>query len=872
MNSHPRSILNMAFGLLLFLTCIAALLLSGCNRDKTSVNVNSPVVVTPSPSEDKRSTIKRKYAMVSIRTSGKSDFEPFDREEGEIHDGDLISTNDTGEAALKFPFCDEIYLYRNSALAKRPCPKTSGQSANVTTCAEEGTVSFDHCASNLVIQSESAEIKLRGTNVSITYLPKWQFTLLLVFEGTADLFPIKDIESRSVVESRAVERENFIFTVPDNRTAEIRRLNLGLEPRKAYPFNLLRKLLLNRALDIPDLRPVADHAIQRRDLPRELLDNFPPYKDNGDRVGLIDFSPSRPTKRESDLQFEVTKIGTGATTGFAMARGAEVIPSSILLDDPALAFKPVINNVSGQNHVTVQFSPKKPGTYKANLAYRDNLGQRYIRSVVGEAVAPKIEISPKFSSFDAQNKYLAKLTLTNKGRVPISIGAVKFESNAHGYFTKESDTCSKTGNKVDLKQQCEIWVKFNHPYSDETSFSFEKAKLRIEHDDPADDGIVELSGVISPSIEARGEINFSTTYVGAECEMTFWVINHGRPARMGAAYLSKPSFPESIEIVKDSCKDAVLIDRCPILLKFTPSSGLFASAELTIPDLTRNKEHKVYLSGAGKSAPIKVTQDSPFAAQKLGSAATIRTLTVSSTDTTSAPIQKRSIAGPGKDDFKIISETCTAKPPKDPCSIQVQFEPRAEGARMAEILLTMADPTTGGLSTLTQPISQASTPGTPGAAKDDVKSQMSLNSCADIRQPLEGKGEFGGFEVDTRSVCFKSKRTGKTKEPGEGRNVTIKSKQGNIDFSMIAELDGTHKDEFEIDPKACATVSGSCAIEVRFVPKRAKQSKALLKLRHDSGSEPVEVQLMGEGKSRWFIKRAAKSVIRFFGFNKSQCE
>ena len=135
--------------------------------------------------------------------------------------GGLVTTDDNGEGWVQISDCMLVYVFQSSRLQKAACPKSDYTGGNVV-CAIEGTSAFNNsCASEVVIQTPSADLKLEGTWVAVSYLPERQLTLAIVLEGKVEVFPVLDFESRELGEPTSVAGQEFLYTAPDDVLEQI---------------------------------------------------------------------------------------------------------------------------------------------------------------------------------------------------------------------------------------------------------------------------------------------------------------------------------------------------------------------------------------------------------------------------------------------------------------------------------------------------------------------------------------------------------------------------------------------------------------------------------------------------------------------------
>jgi hypothetical protein len=133
-----------------------------------------------------------------------------------------VSTDITGEALLQgqgqMGSC-RIYVYLNSILQKKACPKATFQGANAS-CVEEGSVSFQDCRDHFV-STPSGELKLLGTWALVTYLPDSQTTIAMVNEGTVEMEPVLDTNQETLGPRIEIGAGEFVYTAPDDVMREL---------------------------------------------------------------------------------------------------------------------------------------------------------------------------------------------------------------------------------------------------------------------------------------------------------------------------------------------------------------------------------------------------------------------------------------------------------------------------------------------------------------------------------------------------------------------------------------------------------------------------------------------------------------------------
>jgi hypothetical protein len=166
-----------------------------------------------------------------------------------------VSTDETGEALLlgtgEFETC-RIFVFLNSTIQKKACPKASFQGGNAS-CVEEGSVSFQNCRDHFV-STPSGELQLLGTWALVTYLPDLEATIATVSEGTVEFAPVLDTDQQTLGPSFQIGAGEFTYTAPD----DVMRSIPGLPSRSPQPVERLPALMQGY-----DVLPWLDQAERR---------------------------------------------------------------------------------------------------------------------------------------------------------------------------------------------------------------------------------------------------------------------------------------------------------------------------------------------------------------------------------------------------------------------------------------------------------------------------------------------------------------------------------------------------------------------------------------------------------------------------------
>jgi hypothetical protein len=147
--------------------------------------------------------------------------------------GDSVRTDTSGEAELRLIGCDgSVYVFDNSTLSVWTCTKQAEANKEYW-CTEEGTAGFNiSCSARFnVVDTPSAQVNIKATAFTVTYLPADQLTLVTVLRGVVTVAPVLDAGTLEIGEPVPVEAGFFLYTTP-GVPPEIG----GVPPREARPL------------------------------------------------------------------------------------------------------------------------------------------------------------------------------------------------------------------------------------------------------------------------------------------------------------------------------------------------------------------------------------------------------------------------------------------------------------------------------------------------------------------------------------------------------------------------------------------------------------------------------------------------------------
>ncbi|MFN2220883.1 MAG: ABC transporter substrate-binding protein [Anaerolineae bacterium] len=154
--------------------------------------------------------------------------------------GDSVRTDGNGEAELRLVGCDgSVWVFDNSTLSVWTCTKKAELDKEYW-CTEEGTAGFNiSCSSRFdVVDTPSAQVNIKATAFTITYLPERQLTLVTVLRGVVTVAPVLDMDTLEIGEPVPVEAGYFLYTMPGGVSPEIGEVP-AREPRPLYELPLI---------------------------------------------------------------------------------------------------------------------------------------------------------------------------------------------------------------------------------------------------------------------------------------------------------------------------------------------------------------------------------------------------------------------------------------------------------------------------------------------------------------------------------------------------------------------------------------------------------------------------------------------------------
>lgn len=155
--------------------------------------------------------------------------------------GDAVKTDDTGQAEMRLVDCSgSLYVFKDSVIQVSTCTEEE-QSSGLTTCAQQGSAYFNvDCAARFTVDTLSGRVIIGGTAFSVTYLPEWRLTLVIVFDGRVLVQPVIDFDTGKLgLPGIPVGEGQFLYTMPGEVSHELE----GIPARTPLPVEQLPPLV-----------------------------------------------------------------------------------------------------------------------------------------------------------------------------------------------------------------------------------------------------------------------------------------------------------------------------------------------------------------------------------------------------------------------------------------------------------------------------------------------------------------------------------------------------------------------------------------------------------------------------------------------------
>lgn len=179
--------------------------------------------------------------------------------------GSRITTDRDGEGWLRFlgenrRECGLLYVFQQSGLTVDKCPKSLRAAGN-SVCNTGGATAYrNFCRSELILQTPTARVRPTGTWIGLVYVPERELTLVLLFEGRAEVQPVRTAQGDVLGRSSTLGAGSFWLTSPDGTPQGVG----GFVRGGTYPLTQLPDLVEVLRPTQPNLFPwvrrIVDHA------------------------------------------------------------------------------------------------------------------------------------------------------------------------------------------------------------------------------------------------------------------------------------------------------------------------------------------------------------------------------------------------------------------------------------------------------------------------------------------------------------------------------------------------------------------------------------------------------------------------------------
>ena len=340
----------------------------------------------------------------------------------------------------------------------------------------------------------------------------------------------------------------------------------------------------------------------------------------------------------------------------------------------------------------VTFAPTAGASIEASLVVTDN-SAKSPQSVPlsGTGITPAaVSLSPPSLNFGSivigANVTAQTVTVTNTGESSLTITGVSLSGGNASLFS-DTSTC---GSTLAAGASCQLTVNFAPTASGPASAALlltDNAANSPQSISLAGSGITPAALTITPP-----NVSFGSVLIGSQStQQTVTLTNSGGAAlTIGSVQLTGQG--ASLFSLTNSC-GATLAGgaTCSVAVTFNPIAAAFASASLTIVDISANSPQAVALSGTGITpAAASVSPSSlNFGNVVIGTSATAQTVTITNTGGAPLTINTVSVAGAKAALFSDSNSCGSVLAGGASCELLVNFQPIAAGPVAAS--LTIAD-------------------------------------------------------------------------------------------------------------------------------------------------------------------------------------
>jgi trimeric autotransporter adhesin len=424
------------------------------------------------------------------------------------------------------------------------------------------------------------------------------------------------------------------------------------------------------------------------------------------------------------------------------------------------------------------------------------------------------------------------VVLTNEGSSPLNIQSALIAGDQANDFKLTDSNCSNA--PILPNQSCNLGIAFMPRAGGERNAVL---SLIDNANDSPQRVLVKGIGILRADLTiAPIALDFGTQNIDVLIEQEVTLANVGS-ASVTVDEITLAGEGTGFSIAENHCIHIAIPagGSCVVKVQFRPETTGSQSALLTVRDSSGDTPHEVPLSGSGTLSPSAGAQVQPatldFGSQSLENSSS-REVLVTSSGTSPLTIASISIMGEGSTEFG-ADNGCSQRvlEPKQQCTLQLRFAPRAQGAHSAELLIFDNASNSPQRVTLTGSgyVAAVAKPPTPTFTPAPI-SQM-----ARILVHPENF-DFREQEVFTKSAPLPIVLTSVGKAPSEIQGITLQGKSSK-DFKVQNPCTGRRLTEAE-----------SCQITVTFAPtapwifpKYPSPRSAELVLTTTGGSSKVEL-------------------------------
>jgi hypothetical protein len=287
------------------------------------------------------------------------------------------------------------------------------------------------------------------------------------------------------------------------------------------------------------------------------------------------------------------------------------------------------------------------------------------------------------------------ITVSNTGAAPLTLSALTLGGVAMGDFTR-AGTCT-AGGSIAPNANCTIQVNFAP-----TAVGARSAMLTLTHNATGGSSVITLNGTgqAAPAMASLSPSTWSLvqTVNTASAERVVTLANTGGlPLMINTITMAGPNAAEFAIAAGGTCNAGTVVNggaNCTVRITFTPAAAGARTASLSIVHNASATPATVALSGTGTAAAqsgASLSADTlAFAAQSVGTASAVRTITLTNTGQAPLTLNTLALAGTSAAEFTRAG-TCAAAGTVAvgaTCTVQLAFAPAAVGARTATLTVT----------------------------------------------------------------------------------------------------------------------------------------------------------------------------------------